>query len=158
MSSPSASIDAFLAGPQSVRKAVAGMNRDQLRSRPIPGKWSTLEVVCHLVDSDQAWLHRMKRIIAEDKPLLIGYDERRFAAALGYHDRDIEEELALLENGRRQMGHVLRQLPAEAFSRTGIHSELGSVTLAECLRLEADHIPHHLRFIDEKRGVLGLGR
>ena len=44
--------------------------REALKARPVPGKWSTLEVVCHLVDSEQAWCHRMKRVIAEDNPLL----------------------------------------------------------------------------------------
>ena len=62
-------IDAYLEGPQTLRRAVAGMTREQLQARPVTGKWSTLEVVCHLVDSDQAWIHRMKRVIAEDLPL-----------------------------------------------------------------------------------------
>ena len=45
----------------------------------------------------------MKRVIAETRPLLIGYDETRFAATLGYHDRDLEQELTLLDQMRQQM-------------------------------------------------------
>src|SRR5262249_49979717 len=45
-------IDAYLAGPKDLRAAVAGLSRDQLVARPIPGKWSALEVVCHLADTD----------------------------------------------------------------------------------------------------------
>jgi DinB superfamily len=67
-------INAYLDGPPKLRSVVSDLTRDQLVARPIPGKWSTLEVVCHLVDSEQAWCHRMKRVIAEEKPLLIGYD------------------------------------------------------------------------------------
>src|SRR5438132_14412058 len=115
-------IDADLVGPATLRQAVAGMNHEQLLARPVPGKWSTLEVVCHLVDSDQAWIHRMKRVIAEDRPLHIGYDERRFAAALGYQDRDLEEELTLFELTRRQMARILRSLPAKAWTRDGAHN------------------------------------
>ena len=96
---------------------------EQLRARPVPGKWSTLDVVCHLVDSEQAWCHRMKRVIAEDRPLLIGYDESRFTAALDYSQSDLEEELALLEGMRRQMARTLRAQPESAWSRTGVHSE-----------------------------------
>ena len=83
------------------------MTAEQLRARPVPGKWSTLEVVCHLVDSEQAYCHRMKRVIAETRPLLIGYDETRFAATLGYHDRDLEQELTLLDQMRQQMARIL---------------------------------------------------
>jgi hypothetical protein len=156
MSSFAPRIDEYLAGVQLLRRAIAGMTREQLVSRPVPGKWSTLEVVCHLVDSDQAWAHRMKRVIAEDKPLLIGYDESRFSSALAYHDRDAEEEVKFLEQTRRQMAQVLRGLPATTFARVGIHSEYGRVTLEEMLKVEIDHIPHHVKFIAEKRRALGL--
>jgi uncharacterized damage-inducible protein DinB len=149
-------IDAYLAGPQTLRQAVAGMSREQLLSRPVAGKWSALEVVCHLVDSDQAWIHRMKRVIAEDRPLHIGYDERRFAAALAYQDRDLEEELTLFELMRRQMGRILRNLPSEAWTRVGVHNESGLLTLEQHLQVEADHVPHHVKFIAEKRHALGL--
>ena len=149
-------IDAYLAGSQTLRQADAGMSREQLVSRPVAGKWSTLEVVCHLVDSDQAWIHRMKRVIAEDRPLFIGYDERRFAAALAYQERDLEEELAIFELARRQMGHILRTLPAAAWARDGVHNERGLITLEQHLQLEVEHVPHHLKFIAEKRRALGL--
>src|SRR3954464_10205021 len=102
MSRAPALIDEYLAGRERLRQSAAGMTLEQLRARPVPGKWSTLEVVCHLVDSEQAYCHRMKRVIAETRPLLIGYDETRFAATLGYHDRDLEQELALLDQTRRQ--------------------------------------------------------
>jgi hypothetical protein len=98
----------------------------------------------------------MKRVIAEDRPLLIGYDEARFAAGLAYHEHILEEELTLLEQSRRQMARILRTLPAEAWKRTGIHSERGLITLEEMLVIENDHIPHHVKFIVEKRRVLGL--
>lgn len=149
-------IDAYLAAPQTLRQAIAGMSREQLVSRPVPGKWSTLEVVCHLVDSDQAWIHRMKRVIAEDRPLHIGYDERRFAAALAYHEHDVEEELAIFDLSRRQMARILRTLPAEAWARNGVHSECGLITLEQHLQVEVDHVPHHVKFIAEKRRALGL--
>src|SRR5271168_1323641 len=104
-------IKSYLDGPALLRRAVSGMTREQLEARPAAGKWSTLEVVCHLADSEQAWCHRMKRVIAEERPLLIGYDESRFTAGLAYHDRDLEQELALLEGMRQQMARILRTLP-----------------------------------------------
>ncbi|HKI19842.1 MAG TPA: DinB family protein, partial [Isosphaeraceae bacterium] len=54
----------FLDGPVQLRRVVTDLSEQQLLARPVPGKWSTLEVVCHLADSDQAWCHRMKRVIA----------------------------------------------------------------------------------------------
>src|SRR6266511_4676282 len=96
-------IDSYLAGVDLLRQAVAGMTREQVVARPVAGKWSTLEVVCHLADSDPILADRMKRVLAEDRPQLLGADEKCFAAALAYHERDLEEELALIAHTRSQM-------------------------------------------------------
>ncbi len=149
-------IDGYLDGPVRLRRVVADLSPHQLQARPVAGKWSTLEVICHLVDSEQAWCHRMKRVIAEEKPLLIGYDESRFTASLYYHQHDLADELALLESMRRQMAAILRTLPETAWSRTGVHSERGLITLADMLQAEVEHIPHHITHIIDKRRALGL--
>jgi hypothetical protein len=149
-------IDDYLAGPAAVRKAVSGMSAEQLRARPVAGKWSTLEVVCHLTDFDPIMADRMKRVIAEEKPLLVGADENRFAAALAYQDRDIEEELTILEKTRAQVARILRKLPPEALQRVGMHNERGPRTLEQLLTSATGHISHHLEFVKEKRKALGL--
>ena len=148
--------DSYLAGVQTLRDAVAGMTREQLLARPVPGKWSTLEVVCHLADFEPIMADRMKRVIAEERPTLLGADEKRFAAALAYHQRELEEELAIVEKTRRQMARILRALPEEALSRVGVHNERGPRTLEQLLSGAAGHIPHHVQFIREKRKALGL--
>lgn len=149
-------IDAYLAGTKALRQAVAGMSRDQLLARPVAGKMSTLEVVCHLVDFEPVYADRMKRVIALDRPPLLGADENRFLAALAYHERDLEEELALLEHTRSQMARILRTLPAEAFARVGVHSERGEMSLGKLLSSITDHVTHHVKFVQEKRAALGL--
>jgi uncharacterized damage-inducible protein DinB len=149
-------IDPYLAGPAALRAAVRGMSREQLTARPVAGKWSTLEVVCHLADFDPILADRMKRVIAEDRPQLLGADEKRFAAALAYHQRDVEEELALIERTRSQMARILRALPDEALQRVGVHNERGELSLERLLTIATNHLPHHVRFIAEKRQALGL--
>ena len=149
-------VDSYLAGVQTLRDAVAGMTREQLLARPVAGKWSTLEVVCHLADFEPILADRMKRVIAEDQPALLAADEKRFAAALAYHQRELEEELAIVEKTRRQMARILRALPEEALARVGVHSERGPRTLEQLLDGATGHIPHHVKFIREKRHALGL--
>ena len=149
-------IDDYLAGPAVLRQAVTGMSREQLLARPVAGKWSTLEVVAHLADFDPILATRMKSIIAEDKPQLIGADENRFAATLAYHDRDLGEELAIIEHTRSQMARILRKQTEEALQRVGVHNERGPLTLERFLTMAGKHITHHVQFIAEKRQALGL--
>ena len=61
-------IEAYLAGPEELRAAIDGLSRVQLVSRPVPGKWSILEVVCHLADTDANIAHRIKRVLSEERP------------------------------------------------------------------------------------------
>ena len=112
-------IDQYLDGSKQLRQAVAGMTREQALARPIAGKWSTLEVVAHLADFDPIMADRMKRVIAEENPTIIGADENRFAAALAYHDRDLQEEMSIIELTRSQLARILRKLPDTALQRAG---------------------------------------
>ena len=147
-------IDEYLAGPEFLRKTVAGMTPAQLTARPVPGKWSTLEVVCHLADFEGVVAERMKRIIVEPSPTLFSGDPDAFAARLAYAHRDVEEELALIGLVRRQMGRILADLQAEDFQRQGMHSTDGPISLETLLRRITGHIPHRARFIQEKRRAM----
>lgn len=149
-------IDDYLAGPNMLRAAIAGLTHEQLLARPVPGKWSTLEVVCHLADFEPILADRVKRVIALDNPTLVGADENRFAQALAYHDRDLDEELALIERTRSQLARILRRQPDSILQRVGTHSERGPLTLEQLLRTATKHIPHHIPFLAEKRAALGL--
>jgi uncharacterized damage-inducible protein DinB len=149
-------IDSYVAGTQTLRDAVKGMTHEQLQARPVAGKWSTLEVVCHITDFEPIYADRMKRVIALEKPSLLGADENRFASALAYHSRDIEEELTIVDRTRKQMARILSRLPEETLNRAGVHDERGPLTLEKLLTTIINHIPHHAKFIAEKRKALGL--
>jgi len=147
-------IDAYLAGVETLREAVSGLDRAHLCARPVAGMWSILEVVCHLADSEALFAERMKRVIAEDRPTLLFADPSRYVAALAYHERDADEEVALIGLMRRQMARILRSQPEEAWRRVGVHSTEGDRTLEQLLRKAVDHLEHHLSFLRAKRLAL----
>lgn len=144
----------YLAGPALLRSAVAGMTVEQLNACPVPGKWSTKQVVCHIADFEPVYIDRMKRVIAEEGPTMFGGDPDLFAARLSYDRRDIEVELSLIAATRAHMGPILQALAPGDFLRTGNHSEAGLITLEKLLSNITNHIPHHIKFINEKRAAL----
>lgn len=149
-------IDHYAAGAEALRKAVAGMSNAQLDAAPVAGKWSTRQVVCHITDFEPVYTDRMKRVIAENEPSFFGGDPDIFASRLAYDRRDVEEELQLMDVVRRQMLRILRSLEPADFQRIGHHSEAGPLSLATLLDRVTGHVPHHIRFIEEKRQVLGV--
>jgi uncharacterized damage-inducible protein DinB len=138
-----------------LRAAVVGLSEEELQARHGPGNWSIHELVIHVVDSDFVGTDRMKRVIAEENPPLVAFDENLWIERQHPHEQSLDYALILFEAGRRQMGRILMALPADAFDRAGMHSERGPVTLRQLVQTFVDHLDHHLRFLREKRENLG---
>ena len=149
-------ISAYERGVEELRAAVAGLTGEQLRSRPVAGRWSTLEVVCHLADAEQFFADRLKRTVAMDRPLLLGADGSRYPVPLRYQEHDLQQELDLVAATRLQAAHTLRLVAPDAWRRTAVHSETGLVTLRQLLRHAINHLRHHLRFVAEKRAAMTI--
>jgi GNAT superfamily N-acetyltransferase len=147
-------IESYEAGPALLRAAVAGMAAEELRLRPIEGRWSTLEVVCHISDTEQLFAGRMKRTLAMDRPLVLSADGWSYPDPVRDHDRDLDEELALVALTRRQMLRILQRVDAASWERTAVHSEMGLISLRQLVLHAVGHLQHHLAFIKEKRQAL----
>jgi hypothetical protein len=139
-----------------LKDSVAGLSDAQRRSHPVPGKWSIHEVVCHIADFEPISTDRICRVIALDRPALIGADESEFAKTLAYEDRDFDEQIHLIEVLRSHTARILKTLPDAAFERVGVHNEAGPMTLEQLLVRVTSHLPHHIAFINEKRRALGV--
>ena len=152
-------IDHYASGGEKVRLALRGLTTDDLTTVPDPaaniGRWSIHQVICHLADCEQVYADRMKRIIAEDNPTLLAFDENKWAAGLHYEDQSIEDAVMLLEVTRRQMGRVLAAVPPPSFDRSATHSETGRKTLADLIVGANKHLDHHLKFVHQKRAAMG---
>jgi hypothetical protein len=151
-------LDAYLAGPALLRRAVAGLTAQQIEAFPIPGTWSIRQVICHLTDAELLYADRIRRILAEDQPTLVKAEPDRYLAALAVANRSIADELALIESIRRHIGQVLIGQPDSALQRVGIHSTDGPLSLREVLERVTAHIPHHVAFIEAKRERLASVR
>ena len=146
-------IETYAAGAPKLRASIKGLSREQLTAFPVPGTWSIAQIVVHVWDSDAAATHRMKRIAAEETPLIIAYDETAFTKTLHYHDMDLDRVCTLFELNREHTAEMLRLLPDEAFDRKGVHNQRGFLTLGGLVRGYVEHLEHHLGFVERKRGT-----
>lgn len=149
-------IDRYLAGAELMESAVAGMSDEQLDAQPIPDRWSSRQVVCHVVDFEPIYADRMKRVIAEACPTFFGGDPDVFAARLAYDRRNVADELQVIAILRRHMAAILQELSTADFQRVGNHAEAGPLSLEDLLRQISDHVPHHVSFIAAKRQALRI--
>src|SRR5262245_51228124 len=129
MADISALINNYSRGAQLLRDALRSAANADIDARPIAGKWSIREVVCHLADSEIIYADRMKRVLAEKNPTFFDADPDQFVPALFCWRRPLDQEVAVVEAIRTHMLPILRSCDAEAFQRTGVHSQAGPMTL-----------------------------
>ena len=148
-------IDRYANGAEQLAHAISGLSSADLDALPVPGTWSIRQIVLHMMDSDLIASDRMKRIIAMDNPSILAYDESAFARSLHYDQLDASLACDVFSKNRQLTSELLRRLPEGAFARQGIHSEKGPVTLRSMVETYVGHLEHHLKFIREKRTLLG---
>lgn len=155
MTTLEAMIDRYALGPSVLAYAVHGLTETHSQSRPGPGVWSIAELAAHLADSDMVASDRMKRVIAEDDPVLMPYDETAWSERLAAREAPIADSVAIFAANRRWTERILRSCAEADFGRAGRHAERGRMTLAELLVVYVNHLDHHLRFLYAKRANLG---
>jgi len=67
-----------------LREAVEGLSEEELRFQPAPGKWSIHQIVIHVTDDEILSTHRLRKVLAEEEPLLLSFDQEAWTDNLGY--------------------------------------------------------------------------
>jgi DinB family protein len=117
---------------------------DQLRIRPEPTEWSVIECVGHLVDAELVVATRVRWILAEDEPDIVGYDQDRWVDALRHRDADPDQLIAFFDAVRSSNLRLWAATPIAARSRFGRHRERGPESYEMTVRLAAGHDRFHL--------------
>jgi len=132
----------FRTGYTDVEEAVAGLT-DATLDRPAPdGGWTARQIVHHLADSEATAYVRLRKLIAEDEPVIQAYDEPEFARRLHY-DRPIESSLAVLKGVRAASLELLEALTPAEWERGGTHTESGTYSVGDWLRIYSAHSHDH---------------
>jgi len=126
-----------------------GLPSDLLQWKPAPDRWSMSEVLSHLNHIEPVFADRVRRMINEDSPTLLRYTQPHLTDPSFYARGSAAEHLARLTAARREIVDFVKTAPESAASRTGLHSELGSITVANMLNEWASHDLGHVRQIAE---------
>jgi hypothetical protein len=145
-------IDKYKDGYRAVAEALAGIDDAQLDAHPAAGKWSPREIVHHLADSEMTSAIRLRRLLAEERPEIHGYDQEEFARKL-YYDRPYQMSLEAFRYARASTAEILERMTPAEWAREGTHSEHGRYTVERWLEIYADHAHNHAQQIRVARGA-----
>ena len=141
-------IQRYADGPRRLRAALATVPPAALQWRPRAGEWSAHEIVCHCADSESHASLRIRTLLAEAEPVLVGYDQERWAERLDYHAHPLDAALTVVDAVRASTAVLLTRLGEAAWSRVGRHTESGRYTAEDWLRIYAAHVHDHADQID----------
>lgn len=137
-------LELYRDGHRVVAEAVDGLTADELDApSPDPDEWTARMVVHHVADSEMMSAMRLRRLIAEEDPVIQGYDEPLFARRLFYDVRPIEPALAALAAARTTTLQILERLTEDQWARAGTHTESGRYGVEDWLRIYAAHAHEH---------------
>ena len=141
-------IQQYASGPARLQATVASVPEEALKWRPQPGEFSVHEVVCHCADSETNAAARIRYLVAETEPLILGYDPDNWASHFDYHSHPLEAALATVDAVRANTVPLLRRLSDDAWDKVGTHTESGRYTGTDWLRIYSEHIEEHIEQIN----------
>jgi hypothetical protein len=135
-------LDRYRTGTAAVLASLDGADDRELDRPPATADdWTPRQIAHHLADSESMAYVRLRRLIAEDEPVIQGYDEPEWARRLHYEQRPIEASLAVLAAVRTASLELLERLTPDEWARTGTHTESGPYGVEMWLATYAGH-PH----------------
>lgn len=123
------------------------------------GRWPCRVLLGHVADAEVENVHRMRRTVAEDQPMLAAWDENAFIDA-GLYGSDHPDRpgsrhpigafVAVIHTLRQWSSQWLATLPESAWVRKALHPERGEITVRFIAEYNAWHLENHAWFLNRK--------
>ncbi|GIW74184.1 MAG: hypothetical protein KatS3mg103_0706 [Phycisphaerales bacterium] len=123
------------------------------------GRLPIRALVTHLADCEMVYLHRIRRAINEQTPVLGVFDEQAFFDGPLYGPGvragvtvapPVAGSVAVVHTLRRWALDWLFDLDESARQRQAMHPERGAMTVRDILAFATWHLEHHARFLNAK--------
>ena len=137
-------------GHRVVMDALDGITPDEL-DRSDSDEWTPRQIAHHLADSEMMSAIRIRRLLAEDEPVIHAYDEAAFARKLT-SDRPIEPSLEAMQWARETCAQLLERMTEDDWNKVGTHTESGPYSAEDWLTIYAAHAHDHAGQIKRSRG------
>jgi hypothetical protein len=123
--------------PDTLQALVAGLGDDEARGVATGDEWPVSQIVAHMVDGERAWSARIRRMAREELPRMEPMPDADWARP------PLSESLHEYRTLRETDFAFLEELPADAWSRPGVHTKWGPMDITWAARHLATHDAEH---------------
>jgi uncharacterized damage-inducible protein DinB len=137
--------------PQSVRRAVQGLAKEQLDTPYREGGWNIRQLVHHIADSQMNTFIRLKLCLTEKEPAITAFNQDAWALTADVLTVEPHVSIGILDGVHARLAALLGSLQPADFKKAYRHPERGLVDVDYTLQLYAWHGRHHLAQISALR-------
>ena len=131
-----------------LERLIRGVSLSKLRKRPAPDKWSVVEILAHLADTEIVGGFRIRIILGAPGTPIAGFNQDAWVTSGHYEKRDPRKSVEQFRVSREANLVLLKSLTQEQWKHHGIHSERGIETVEHIVRMFAGHDVNHIRQIE----------
>jgi hypothetical protein len=126
-----------------------GLPEATANTRHAPYTWSIKQVIGHLTDAERIFSTRALRFGRNDPTPVPSFEENSYVDNAAFDSVPFGDLLEEFEHLRRADIALFRNLPAEAWSRTGIASN-NPVTVRALVYVILGHARHHMNIVRKR--------
>jgi DinB superfamily len=131
------------ATPAVLEDLAAVLGPSRIAQAPAPGKWTPVEIFCHLADCEIAFSFRLRQTLAQDHHVMQPFDQDEWAHL--YPRITAKQALAAFAAMREWNLILIRNAPPEAAGKKVTHPERGTMTFSTILETMAGHDINHIQ-------------
>jgi hypothetical protein len=135
--------------PRKIARLLRGVSRKRLAARSTPGKWSVVEILAHLADTELVTGFRMRLILGANRTPIQAFDQDAWAAFSQYEKQDPNLSLEAFRIQRERNVRLLKSLRKKMWGYYGIHAERGKETITRVTQMIAGHDINHLKQLEQ---------
>jgi len=142
-------ITALRTSGEQILKLVNGIPTEKFSYRYAENKWTTAEVLCHLIDSERVFTYRALTFARSDKTKLMPFNENEYAIESNCARRKTEDIILEMRNLRASTIDLFNSFSSEMLKRKGVvgNVEISVSTLGYVI---VGHQLHHSNIIKER--------
>lgn len=145
-------------GAVMLRTAWEDVPEDAEKWRPAPDKWSAHEVVIHCADSETYAATRLRLLVGEAEPVIVGYNQDAWAKIFNYHAQSTDRALRTIDAVRTATLPILRSLTEADWAKEGRHTESGPYNVGDWLKSYGPHLTNHAKQISRNLAAYAASR
>lgn len=125
------------ATPKKLERLIKGVSVSKLRKRPALDKWSVVEILAHLADTEIVGGFRIRMILGAPGTPIPGFNQDAWVTSGHYDKRDPRKSVEQFRAFREANLALLKSITPEQWKHHGVHSERGAETVEHIVRMFA---------------------